>query len=91
MHRDFEQVVIFANTVRSRLEEHDTYAKVFLCGISVARPHEPPARRCHLPKLDGGIKTTVAFKKLAASCQVWWSRASLAACCICKLAKTRVL
>jgi len=65
-NEDFESVVCFASRVRSKLEQHETYMRVFLSGISVSRPHHPPSVRCHLPLLDRGIETSVAFKKLIA-------------------------
>lgn len=60
---NFESVVAFASRVRSKLELHETFMREFLRGISVAAPHQPPALRCHLPRLDRGPETTIVFKK----------------------------
>lgn len=60
---DIERVVSFSSRIYSRLEVHDTFMRVFVCGISASRPHEAPASRCKLPLLDRGIETSVAFKK----------------------------
>lgn len=60
---DFETVVNFASRVRARLELYDTFVRVFLCGIAIIRPHQSPATRCSLPRLDKGFETTITFKK----------------------------
>jgi hypothetical protein len=60
---DFETVVELASRVRARLELHDTFVRVFLCGIAIVTAHQSPATRCYLPRLDKGFETTITFKK----------------------------
>lgn len=66
-NEDFERVVSLAASVRSRLALHDSFVSVFLLGMSNSNSNGARANRCHLPRLDRGIETSIAFKKLISS------------------------
>ena len=65
-YSDFNFLVSFASKVRRKLELHDVFVREILRGIAIAKPHEAPAHRCHLPLLDRGSETSTVLKKLIA-------------------------